>query len=333
MELLRIVAMLLVMVDHATFLSLGVPGASAVTEAPWSSFSIFLSQGLATVCVNTFVLLSGWFGITLRWHKLWTLLFQTLFFSTLVYLAVLAIDPATACHTDSLLTVLCLNANDYWFVKCYVVLFLLAPCLNAFVTRGDERQLRHVLIAFYVFQSVYAWVFINGAPTFGGGYSAVSFVGLYMLARYVRLYGGKFVTHSWRVYLSVYFFIGFTLAVVAWMVTRMGLPIAGRLFTYTNPLVILQSLSLVVAFSRMKFQSRTINWMASSAFAAYLLHSNELVLRTHYGRIIGQMYEQLCGWQFLCFVMLFIAIIFVVAVLLDKLRMALWDSLTFVPCH
>ena len=46
---------------------------------------------------------------------------------------------------------------------------------------------------------------------------------------------------------------------------------------YDSPFAILAALYFLLAFSKMNFQSRAINWMASSAFAIYLIHENALV--------------------------------------------------------
>ena len=59
--------MALVLFNHTGFLSLGIPSATDVQNAPILSFLIFSNMALSVVCVNTFVLLSGWFGI--KWHK------------------------------------------------------------------------------------------------------------------------------------------------------------------------------------------------------------------------------------------------------------------------
>lgn len=55
-----------------------------------------------------------------------------------------------------------------------------------------------------------------------------------------------------------------------------------RLFTYTNPLVILASLSLLLYFSRLQFTSNSINWLAASAFAIYFIQIRIYFYRISY---------------------------------------------------
>ena len=77
-----------------------------------------------------------------------------------------------------------------WFIKSYICLYILAPILNAFTDTISQKLFRNTLLAFYIFQSVYGWL-SHGAVFLVHGYSAMSFVGLYLLARYIRVYGSK----------------------------------------------------------------------------------------------------------------------------------------------
>ena len=79
MELLRIVSMLLVLLVHADYLSLGAPTTEDVATHPTESFMKMLVYSISTVCVNCFVLLSGWYGIRPKLKRLGEFLFQVIF--------------------------------------------------------------------------------------------------------------------------------------------------------------------------------------------------------------------------------------------------------------
>ena len=66
MELLRVVSMLLVLVVHAGFRALSVPTPAEAVSAPGSTLLRFFSESASIICVNVFVLLSGWYGIRFR---------------------------------------------------------------------------------------------------------------------------------------------------------------------------------------------------------------------------------------------------------------------------
>lgn len=80
-ELLRIVSMLLVMVVHANFSTIGAPTIEDWNVAPHITFVRHFVESLSIVCVDVFVLISGWFGIRFSMDRLKKFVFQILFFS------------------------------------------------------------------------------------------------------------------------------------------------------------------------------------------------------------------------------------------------------------
>lgn len=329
-ELLRILSMLMVMLIHACFMSVGLPSPFQTINAPVETFAIFCQESLSVVCVNTFILISGWFGIYWKRKKLLSLLFQVFFFSALILVVLTIYAPAKYLSTDKIGTVLMIHASDYWFVKSYVILYVFSPVLNCFLESLSRRKIECFLLLFYLMQSIYGWVSINGAAEFQGGYSALSFFGLYALARYIRIYGIPYMgwsinRFSWKQYLFGYFVVAFFLAVLGFVVTRLGLLVAGRIFTYTNPLVVLESLCLLLAFSvRKPFYNKRINWLAGSCLAVYLFHGNELILRPYYAGILHGVYVESGFFRYSVFMIVFIVIFFVISICLDRIRLKCW---------
>ena len=91
MELLRIVAMFLVLVVHADYQSLHRPHFDDVSSYPVSSFFRVWTEALSLVCVNLFVLISGYFGIRVRLKSVCSLLFQVVFLMLGIYLLFVAV--------------------------------------------------------------------------------------------------------------------------------------------------------------------------------------------------------------------------------------------------
>lgn len=325
-ELLRIIAMFLVMITHATFLALGVPTYEDSINIPYSSFGIFLSQSFSTACVNIFVLLSGWFGIKVNLKRFSEFIFQVFFFTSIIFIGLYIYSSNLVTNTDTLLTFFMFHSSDYWFVKAYIGLYLFSPILNTFAERASQKQLGYFLISFFIFQTIYGWVSIDGVQWIGGGYSAVSFFFLYLAAKYTRQYLLPDINKiSQKLYITVYISIVLFIAILAFIVTRLGIPIAGRLFSYTNPLVLLESLLLVIIFSRISIKSKIINWVGISCFSVYLLHANELLLRPYYGKIINSFSITESVECFLISTTFFILGVFLISILLDKVRIAVWN--------
>lgn len=328
MELLRIVAMILVMIVHASVYTMnGLPTVENVHNVPLPSFSVFFFDGLSIVCVNVFILISGWFGVKFKLMSIAKLIFQVLFFTLLVFIALSIYDVGEYLNLESFSYIFLIPGPQLWFVKAYVVLIIFAPVLNSFVEHASRKQLLSVILVFFIFQSIYGWIFMDSTPWIGGGYSVTSFVGLYMLARYVRLYGIAFDHRPANFWIIVYLGIALFHALLAFAVTYKGMPIAGRLFTYTNPLVIVQSLALLLAFSKMKINSKVVNGLASSAFAVYLVHGHEQILRDFYGPFFVQSFRNNSFGIYLLYAICFIIFIFVVSIIIDRIRMWIWNWL------
>lgn len=184
-ELLRIISMFLVLVVHANFWALGRPTSLDMQMSPLASYTRFFIESLAIVCVNVFVLISGWFGIKPSVNGFSRFAFQCLFFLIGHYVVGLAIG-ASRLDIKGIAGCFCLLSN-HWFIKSYIGLYILAPVLNAFVKVADKKQLKLLLIVFFLYQTIYGWS--GAAAFFVNGYSTMSFIGLYLLGRYLNLYG------------------------------------------------------------------------------------------------------------------------------------------------
>lgn len=321
-ELLRIVAFVFVMIVHATFLSVGVPSFEKVHQYPYSSLAIFFTQGASTICVNLFVVLSGWFGIYPKKKSVLCLLFTVFFYSVGIYLVLLSLFPEQYCNIKYLSDVLLIHHPAYWFIKSYLGLMLLAPLLNKGIENLSKYQLGIFLCCFYLYQTIYGWLTLDGAD-FSGGYSVVSFVGLYVLARYIRFYIPYQKIRTLYL-LGCYLGIVIFQALVAWLLIYNNVSIVGRLFTYTNPLIIIETFAFFLIFTKRTFYNKYINWVAASALSVYLLHANELLLRTYYGSIIHSFSIKYGVVEFLLYTALFIISVFFVSILVDQIRQLIW---------
>ena len=65
-ELLRILAMFLVLIVHCNYRFLGVPTTDEAREFILPTFARVSFQNISIVCVNLFVMISGWFGAKLQ---------------------------------------------------------------------------------------------------------------------------------------------------------------------------------------------------------------------------------------------------------------------------
>lgn len=327
MELLRIIAMILVMIVHANFRALPIPSVEDCNIECGSSFLRFFTESFSIICVNLFILLSGWYGIKFKINRLIEFIFQVLFFSIVCCLIYYIINPFEGNITSIISNILLLKQWNYWFVKAYLGLYIFAPILNSFIENVEQKQIKLFLIAFYAFQTIYGWISPNAAIYFESGYSAISFMGLYLLARYIRLYPIKLWTLNKNYDMVIYGAIVLFTTLITFILQKYSLPGIDRFYIYTSPFVIVSAIHFMLYFTKINFVNKYINWIASSCFGIYLLHSNSYLAKPYYDNVILNWFYNYSTIDFLFFIIPFIVFVFILAIVIDKIRMFLWNYL------
>lgn len=329
MELLRIIAMLFILMLHVNFMSLGTPNSVDFNINPLTSFLRLEFEALAIVGVNVFVLISGWFGIRLRAKSVCKFVFQVLFWGVLVY-AIAVLSGLNIHNSQTALKIL--SMQSHWFVLQYLFLMLLSPILNAYIEKSGRQQLRKFLIYFFLLQTIFDWAHPFW-EIYKSGYSVVSFIGLYLLGRYLNTY--KPSVTSWKfsrltlMYLAMSTIPALLVGLIIWQNPTESLTARACpwLMSYCSPFVIMASVCLVLAFSKIKLQKRWINWVAASAFSVYLIHMHPSIF-IYYKNFSRFIYEQYSVIGYLSIIALFMISVFIACILLDQLRLTAWILLS-----
>lgn len=332
LELLRIVSMLLVLVLHANYLGIHAPTCLDLDNTPFTTAFRCLIESLSIVAVNVFVLISGWFGIKFNFNKLSSLCFQILFFSLGFFIVFSFISPSEAFTINRIKGVFLMN-GDYWFVKAYLILFILSPVLNAFIDHVSQKQFFITLATFYAFHTVYGWLMDASVNFTMNGTTGLSFIGLYLLGRYQRLYPSKYSTMNKYNDLLIYIGCAILLCACNLFLLHYGIDVSveGRLFSYASPLVIIASVYLMLFFSKLSFQSKCINWIASSCLAVYLFHCNGFFFGKYYRQVIEQIYYH--SFYPIIGTLMYIFAIYLIAVFIDRVRIYCWNYISHHLFH
>lgn len=320
-ELLRIIAMVMVLVLHADINALGTPSSVEINDKPVVSIARIILDMMSVGAVNIFVLISGWFTIKPSVKGFSSFIFQWLFFSVGIY-AILVLIGQTEISIGGLARCLALtDAPYYWFIPSYICLYIFSPVLNAFVNTSSQKEFRIVILAFFIFQTLYSFI-SGGAEFLMKGYSALSFIGLYLLAAYVKKYIDITVVHR-RYYLYSYIVLSLILSFVFVVCRINGIgPVTSRILSYSNPLVISSSLLLLLYFTQLSFKSVIVNSISRSSFAVYLLHCSPFIISTVFLPSISRFDG--CPLRIITVLIMW----FVAAILIDKLRLIFWMILS-----
>ncbi len=326
-ELLRIISMILVLITHACYVSLGPPTYNDIAGSFASSLMRSLSESLSDVGVNTFILISGWFGIRSRMGRFMEFVFQIYFIEIVLYVTMRVLGLTEAMGMDGWLELFFFRYGTYWFIKAYIVLYVFAPILNAFTETCSRKQLRYFLISFYIVQSVYGFYINTG--WFSSGYSPLSFIGLYILGRYMHLYPNQFTKFDKFVDLTLYLMVALITALFSLAMTYFFGKVGTALFKNSCPLMIISSVYFFLFFTKISLRSKVVNWLSASCFAVYLIHCTPFIFYPYYIDFIRNFYKTESLFPFFVFTSALIALFFVLSIMFDKVRIGAWKFLKY----
>lgn len=315
-ELLRIISMLLVLLIHFSSVHLMPSPESLTTDTANTILNLGL-RSISFVCVNCFILISGYFGIRWKIRSFSNLIFQILF-----WLAVgVVFAKFIGINYDGHIVNACLSMiNGRWFIPAYISLYVVAPLLNAFIEKSNTKQLLRYIIIFYIFSTVYGYFMFS--KEFNGGMSLISLIGIYLTGSYLHREDKVFTKlNSWS-WLGLY--LACALLLIVGSIGLLKLNISSLIFGYLNPVIILQSVFLFMFFERLNIgKHRWINFIAASAFAVYLFHFHPMIYGK-YQETCRLLIDETSAWLT---VPLFFIAIFAFCVIVDRIRILIINQL------
>lgn len=329
-ELLRIVSMIMILSLHSFAWNRASGSDGYIHSFSFGVCLDYFRESLCVCAVNVFVLISGFFGIKWKWKSFLGFAFQVYFWSLGIYFLLLVLGKVPFSYSDMFHRFNCM-IGDWWFVEAYLGLYILSPLLNAFVEKIHKRFILAWVILFVIFEVYSHWV--GSSMNFSRGYNTLALCGIYLIGRLLYLYKDRILVARWKSLLS-YIVIALVITVIAlymlvvqgndWMTIQKSF-----IFSYSNPLVILESICLFLVFYSIKLNSKFVNYIGSSIFAVYLLHMHPN-LKQHYYWYCGHLYDKPFWYHLLALVCLFVGIV-ICAVLIDKIR-ELFFSYMYPKC-
>lgn len=334
-ELLRIVLILMMLYLHfIKAIHRDTAGDLLNTQSLETQGLLFYPWILSVVMADAFVLISGWFGIRSSTKGLINLIFQAVFLNGLAFVGTYVIG-ATDFSFQTIKDLLYLSEVG-WFFKSYLLLFLMAPALNAFIEKVSKKELEGFLLLYFTFLFVGGWMFEDSTPYMCRGYSPLSFFGLYLLARYLRLHcldsGAQFLREGvlakhGKLVLFLSYIVPLTLTFAITYPEFKYSGIGYRLTSYCSPFVIFSATALLLYFSKIQVaSSKWINTLARSTFAVYLIQESPFFLKIFNGHCRSLF---LGNDGIICSLMVggYLLGVFIFCVLVDQLRIFVWKRI------
>lgn len=291
-----------------------------------SGGGMILQQGIGIVAVDVFVLISGWFSIKAKTLSICSFIFQIAFLKCLSLVIMLFLGKIQF-NKETITELLMLNPGQGWFIKAYLLLYILSPVLNKFSENTQPKIFSNVLIAYWVFLFLFGWI-TESTTYINNGYSIVSFIGLYLLGRYAKIYQPKWSNYSAKKYLSVYIisvaFFCCTIFIAGLFKLRHTDLIAWKFCSYISPLTVIGAMSLLLCFSKIKLPyNKWINICGKSCFSVYLLHA----MWGYWFDVLKKIDSLFGGLNYIIVLFAFLLAVYLGCILLDQLRLQVWKTI------
>lgn len=277
----------------------------------------FLRESTSDCAVNVFILISGYFGIKWKPKSFFNLIFQVLFYSFSVYGCAILFGVIEFRKSEFFN---CFKAfcSSWGFIKWYMALYILSPILNSFAKESKNNYLILYIFILFIAEN---FIFVS--------FDIINFCLIYLIGRFIHKteMDNKLKINATKAYwltTFVIFIIVFLLYLkLHWGAERMCFFVFA--FSYSSPFIILQSIFLFLIFSRFRFESRFINWCASSCLAIFLIHMHPAIKQIGYYSFTESLYERPV-LEHILYLLLLMLIVFFGSIIIDKVRIVISDS-------
>ena len=302
LELLRIIAMLMVvtahLVNHGNMITFAKQGTA-------SYYTVWTLFGVAFTCITIYLLISSYFLIDAKFStwKLAKMGGQVFFYAFGITALFWLFGDVEHELKNMVYSVLPISSDFYWFISMYVGMYLLSPVMNKLIRSLTKRQLECAMALSFLLVSVWPnIIYFSSALNTAGGVSISWFLTVYLFGAYIKLYykpDGRFGRKLLYACIAALLIPASRFVIEALLKTPLGkISILDDLmwgysvfFTYSSILVSIASVLLFLAFLNLKIRpgkaARFINKAAGASFGVYLIHDHLYIRETLWTKIDG----------------------------------------------
>lgn len=333
-ELMRIISMFFIVIWHTIFhggFFYGVGGFSHVL--------LLFIVTIIVVHVNSFIIVSGYF----QYDKKFKLKkFLNLFLLQWLYKVMIVIILYTTrlqhlSTMDLVKELLPFGTENYWFINCYLTLYILSPFLNKLIEALNQKEFRKLLIISFILFSIIPYI-TNDITISNTGFTIVNFVYLYLIGAYFHKYPIRenihFKNYSINKRRTILLIGAITLGLLTFLLNIFAIFISGYdsktlqtissyilgdITHYSSPIVIMQSICYFLFFETLNIRNSIINKISLSTIAIYLIHDNYNIRKLIYNKPYIKE-EYLHGIRLVVYIIILSLIIFICCLLIEKIR-------------
>ena len=257
------------------------------------------------------MLISGYFLVDkkFRWKKFFSIVIEVLFYSIFILLLSFLLNCNLSAK-EILFSVFPITLKQYWFVPIYLLLYILSPYLNILINHMKKKEhftLLAILVIIFTCYNAITHTFDSSS-----GFGIIWFIILYLTAAYIKKYVPTNTNKKYKIKLTLIYILSTILMASLYLVasTIFGRSI-GRLRSYDNIIVFIQSLSVFMLFRNLNIKfdkklTKVIALLSKATFGVYLIHDNMIIYNRLFHTLNADFYEKN---GVLIFIVLYITII------------------------
>lgn len=331
MELLRIVAMLMVITLHCVGRGL------LLSNSVISNVNLLLIQFLDSFSLTAnslFILLTGYYYIGKKFNlrKILSLWGKTLFYCILIF----TIYSILNLKTNFLNSFFPVFSGAYWFITSYIALYFIMPFLNIAINKFSQKQCKFLIIFLVILMGVIRIIF-NPADLFNSTF--MHMIVIYIIGAYIKKYV-KIEPNKQYFIKYVLVAIIFTVAITILNVLVHIIPktldvwiIIANILSYfrnfINIILVYMAILLFMKFKTINIKSNKLSklilYISPSVFSIYIIHDN-----VHLRDMIWQKFSFINlanSWLMIPYIILAILIVFTVCLAIDLIRRGIYTGL------
>lgn len=334
-ELFRIVSMIMIVILHINMCG-GLMGCFGIVDSKY--VTLWFGESSCFCCVDCFALISGYvmFGRKLKAKRIVGIWLQVFSISAVIasiwlkwFSEGVEITKITDCYMPLL-------KSQYWYFTAYFGMLFFVPMLNAAVENTDKKLLKKCLIIILFLFNVVSTFDRKDLFRHSNGMGTFWLCVMYMVGAYFAKNGINTKKYSIKKS-GIYAFVT-AVVLTVWIVIysyNVGVE-TGRVtgqfdwLYYTNPLVVIQSIFMLMFFAQIKINNnmakKIIFFLSASSFSVYLIHVNPLI----FDLVFHSSFIWLNEYNFIVMGILVVICaigVYLVCTVLDKIRLLLFRFL------
>lgn len=334
-ELMRIISMLFIVLFHFTVHG----GVYANCDNKLLKGVLDVLICISLVHVNSYILITGYFQTDSKFkqQKVWKLINQTWFYRIAIVLFLLLTDRLVLSKAALLQETAIVNLTEYWYAKIFLIVYIISPYLNKLIKGFRKKEYKRFIIILFVLLSVMPFI-TNGLFYKNDGFGIVNFIFLYFVGGYLRKYPFKTKKSKSKERLT-YILIFATCVLLNKVLTDLSLKyydinsltqsigdiFINNKYNYSNPIIIIQTISYFCLFGTLDLKSKLINKISETSFAVYLIHDNQLLKPYLYN--FFKLGEKVTQFSYLFYLLGIVLLVFILGCIIEKVRIIIFKKI------